>query len=140
MAENKLFATLDTTSRSFHIGREQKAIISDTVGFIQLLPPQLLTAFMSTLSELSYADLLLHVIDSADPNWEEHTNTVQDILAKLSINKPTLYVFNKIDSLPEDEQLALKYRFSRYSPHVMISARSRDESQPLIDFIDTWRP
>src|SRR3546814_5283830 len=69
LAENKLFATLDITTRSFFVDGKKKGTISDTVGFIQQLPPQLIEAFKSTLSELHYADLLLHVVDVADAGW-----------------------------------------------------------------------
>ena len=137
LAEDKLFATLDTTSRSLFIGSEQKGIISDTVGFIQQLPPQLLSAFMSTLSELEYADLLLHVVDCADPNWQEHIHTVQTIFAQLAIDKPTLYVFNKSDCLTGSQLKTLKQHLAAYAPRVIISSRSRDTMKPLIKFLSS---
>jgi|GEM_PF-505624 len=99
LAIDKLFATLDTTTRGLFIDNKQKGIISDTVGFIQQLPPNLIAAFKSTLSELQYADLLLHVVDLSDTNWQAHVQVVNQILADLKIDKEMLYVFNKKDKI-----------------------------------------
>ena len=97
-AENKLFATLDTTVRKVVIGN-LPFLLSDTVGFIRKLPTQLIESFKSTLDEVRDADLLLHVVDISHPNFEEHIASVNQILGEIqSINKPTIMVFNKIDA------------------------------------------
>lgn len=98
-AENKLFATLDTTVRKVVI-QNIPFLLSDTVGFIRKLPHMLVESFKSTLDEVREADLLLHVVDISHPNFEEHYNVVNETLAELKANdKPTIVVFNKIDAL-----------------------------------------
>tara|TARA_R110000868_G_scaffold28686_2_gene107295 strand:- start:1049 stop:2263 length:1215 start_codon:yes stop_codon:yes gene_type:complete len=97
-AENKLFATLDTTVRKVVI-QNLPFLLSDTVGFIRKLPTQLVESFKSTLDEVREADLLLHVVDISHPNFEEHIDSVHKILGEIkSANKPTIMVFNKIDA------------------------------------------
>lgn len=97
-AENKLFATLDTTVRKVVI-RNLPFLLTDTVGFIRKLPTQLVESFKSTLDEVREADLLLHVVDISHPNFEDHIASVNQILAEIkTADKPTLMVFNKIDS------------------------------------------
>ena len=97
-AEDKLFATLDTTVRKLVIGN-LPFLISDTVGFIRKLPTQLVESFKSTLDEVREADLLMHVVDITHSNFEEHKESVEKILSEInSINKPTILVFNKIDN------------------------------------------
>lgn len=96
-AENKLFATLDTTVRKVVVGN-LPFLLSDTVGFIRKLPTQLVESFKSTLDEVREADLLLHVVDISHINFEEHIDSVNKILEEIkSVNKPTVMVFNKID-------------------------------------------
>ncbi|MDT0691165.1 GTPase HflX [Salegentibacter sp. F188] len=96
-AENKLFATLDTTVRKVVI-RNLPFLLTDTVGFIRKLPTQLVESFKGTLDEVREADLLLHVVDISHPNFEEHIDSVNQILTEIkSSDKPTLMVFNKID-------------------------------------------
>ncbi len=103
-ANNRLFDTLDTTSRQLHVSDNLDVVLSDTVGFIAKLPHHLVDAFRATLEELEYADLLLHVIDSSDPNREEHIAVVDRLIAKLA--KPgtkVLRCYNKADLVsPED--------------------------------------
>ncbi len=97
-ANNRLFDTLDTTSRQLHVSDNLDVILSDTVGFIAKLPHHLVDAFRATLEELEYADLLLHVIDSADPDREEHIRVVDSLINKLA--KPgtkVLQCYNKAD-------------------------------------------
>ena len=97
-AENKLFATLDTTVRKVVI-KNLPFLMSDTVGFIRKLPTQLVESFKSTLDEVREADLLLHIVDISHPNFEEHIESVNKILGELDCgNKPTIMVFNKIDA------------------------------------------
>ncbi len=137
LAEDKLFATLDTTTRALYINGKQKGILSDTVGFIQQLPHRLIEAFKSTLSELQYADLLLHVIDISNPNWELHITVVHNILQELRIDKKILYVFNKGDKIKNG--FALTQALAKYQPYVVTSAQSKNGISPLIEFLATWK-
>ncbi|WP_298531367.1 GTPase HflX [uncultured Algibacter sp.] len=101
-AENKLFATLDTTVRKVVI-QNLPFLLSDTVGFIRKLPTQLVDSFKSTLDEVTEADLLLHVVDISHPNFEEHIASVEKILGEIkSGDKPTIMVFNKIDAYQQE--------------------------------------
>ncbi|KAB1069834.1 GTPase HflX [Tamlana haliotis] len=101
-AENKLFATLDTTVRKVVI-QNLPFLLSDTVGFIRKLPTQLVDSFKSTLDEVREADLLLHVVDISHPNFEEHIASVEKILGEIkSGDKPTIMVFNKIDAYQQE--------------------------------------
>jgi GTP-binding protein HflX len=98
-AENKLFATLDTTVRKMVI-RNLPFLVTDTVGFIRKLPTQLIESFKSTLNEITESDLLLHIVDISHPNYEEHIDSVNEILGQInSANKTLILVYNKIDSL-----------------------------------------
>jgi len=112
-AENKLFATLDTTVRKVVLGN-LPFLLSDTVGFIRKLPTQLVESFKSTLDEVREADLLLHIVDISHPNFEEHIESVQKILAEIkSADKKTIMVFNKIDqyvheTIDEDDLITEK--------------------------------
>jgi GTPase len=97
-AEDKLFATLDPTSRQVKLGDGQSAIVTDTVGFIHKLPHQLVDAFRATLEEVNRADVLVEVVDASDPHAEEHRATVQTVLDELGAgDKPRLVAFNKAD-------------------------------------------
>ncbi len=97
-AENKLFATLDTTVRKVVIGN-LPFLLSDTVGFIRKLPTQLVESFKSTLDEVREADLLLHVVDISHPSFEDHISSVEKILDEIDVSeKPTIMIFNKIDA------------------------------------------
>ena len=103
-ANNRLFDTLDTTSRQLKVSDNLDVILSDTVGFIAKLPHHLVDAFRATLEELEYADLLLHVIDSADPNREEHIQVVDRLIAKLAKEgTQVLRCYNKADLVPAEE-------------------------------------
>ena len=118
-AENKLFATLDTTVRKVVIGN-LPFLLSDTVGFIRKLPTQLVESFKSTLDEVIEADLLLHVVDIAHPNFEEHIASVNQILSEIdSLDKPTIMVFNKIDAYQpeviEEDDLVTERTTKHYS-------------------------
>lgn len=138
LAEDRLFATLDTTTRELVIDGKKKGVMSDTVGFIQQLPHHLIEAFKSTLSELKYAHLLLHVVDISDPNWQSHIQVVMQVLEELEIDKPILYVFNKADRLPEGELIG--YKVAKFDPHVLVSALSKEGITPLVDFLREWTP
>ncbi len=103
-AENKLFATLDTTVRKMVIGN-LPFLMTDTVGFIRKLPHGLVESFKSTLDEVREADILVHIVDIAHPGFEEHLNTVNSTLEEIeAANKPTIYVFNKIDAFSHVEK------------------------------------
>ncbi|MCF7566968.1 GTPase HflX [Sabulilitoribacter arenilitoris] len=118
-AENKLFATLDTTVRKVVI-QNLPFLLSDTVGFIRKLPTQLVDSFKSTLDEVREADLLLHVVDISHPNFEEHIESVNKILGEIdSSDKPIIMVFNKIDAYQaepfDDTDLVAKRTEAHYS-------------------------
>src|SRR5207248_4823780 len=95
LAVNKLFATLDPTSRRLRFPRDREVVITDTVGFIRDLPKDLVNAFRATLEELEEADLLLHVVDASDPRHEDQARAVERVLATLDVEgTPRLLVFN----------------------------------------------
>ena len=125
-AENKLFATLDTTVRKVVI-KDVPFLLSDTVGFIRKLPTQLVEAFKSTLDEVREADILVHVVDISHPDFEAHINVVTDTLRELdAVNKTTILVFNKIDAF-----YYVKKEESDLSPITK-------ENQSLEDLKKTW--
>ncbi len=130
--EDKLFATLDTSSRRLRFPRERDVIITDTVGFIRDLPRDLMAAFKSTLEELEDADLLLHLVDVSNPRFEQHIESVETILNDLHLNeKPLLLVFNKIDRLNEEEIRNLSMRYDA----IFISAIDSKTFTPLLQAI-----
>src|SRR5262245_35437460 len=108
LVEDKLFATLDPASRRLRFPRDREAIVTDTVGFIRDLPPQLVAAFRATLEELREADLFLHVVDAASPALERRIRAVRGVLEEMGLGEiPELLVFNKIDRLPPGEGVRL---------------------------------
>jgi len=126
-AEDKLFATLDTTVRKLVIGN-LPFLISDTVGFIRKLPTQLVESFKSTLDEVRESDLLLHIIDITHKNFEEHMLSVEKILSEIkSLNKPTIIVFNKIDN----------YKYESIDEDDLITKKSKVH-YTLADWKQTW--
>ncbi|MBI3599206.1 MAG: GTPase HflX, partial [Nitrospinae bacterium] len=129
LVEDKLFATLDPTSRRLRFPREHEAIISDTVGFISSLPEDLLGAFRSTLEELHDADLLIHLVDISSPDFEKQIKTVEDILFELNLSEiPRLLVFNKADRV--DKETAMN--FCRRYNAIAISALKMDNIEGLL--------
>ncbi|HEX9507745.1 MAG TPA: GTPase HflX [Myxococcales bacterium] len=130
LVEDKLFATLDPTNRRLRFPQDREVIIADTVGFIRDLPKDLMNAFRATLEELDEADLLLHVVDAADPARDEQVASVEGILGSLSLSKkPRLMVWNKIDRLsPENVQALL-----RTAGGVAISAKDGRGLEELLD-------
>lgn len=123
-AEDKLFATLDPTTRKITLPSNQTLLLTDTVGFIQKLPHHLVVAFRATLEEITEADLLLHVVDASHPNFQEQMNAVNDVLRQLKvIDKPIIIVFNKIDKVNQDEIISteapvqLQSYISAYTGH-----------------------
>jgi len=131
--EDLLFATLDTSSRRLRFPNEHEVIITDTVGFIRDLPESLFGAFRATLEEMEDADLILHLVDLSNPQFEAHIQAVEKVLEELSLQHTRrLLVFNKVDQLPEAEVAALCRRFSA----VPLSALQRKTFQPLLDELE----
>jgi GTP-binding protein HflX len=121
LAEDRLFATLDATTRTAVVAQNKQVLLSDTVGFIRKLPPQLVESFKSTLDETREADVLLHVVDAGHASFEDHMQVVRQTLAELgAADKPTLLVFNKVDLLTERGDLAALKR--GYPEAVFVSA------------------
>ena len=137
LAEDRLFATLDTRSRVLRCGwagwGEREVVMTDTVGFIRHLPKDLFAAFRATFEEAADADLLLHVVDASDPAREEHIRTVLRVLDDLELSEiPRLVVFNKIDAASLVTLRALRREF----PHAeFVSATDRETTRPLIERI-----
>ncbi len=133
VAEDKLFATLDTRARRLMLPDGQTVIVTDTVGFIRDMPKDLFQAFKSTFEETADADLLLEVIDASNPELDEHLETTERLLARLDLGHiPRLLVHNKIDLLNPDEQLALLR-----CDGVGISARDPDTLRELLERIQS---
>ncbi len=130
--EDKMFATLDTSSRKLKFPEERELIITDTVGFIRDLPEDLVAAFKSTLEELEDATLLIHLVDISNPQFENHIESVKSILSELNLDKkPVILVFNKIDKIsPSDAEIICK----RYDA-IGISAKQKETLLPLIEEI-----
>jgi GTP-binding protein HflX len=104
LAEQRMFATLDPTSRRLRLPREQEVIVNDTVGFIRDLPPDLIAAFRATLEEIDDSDLLIHLVDASNPRWQQQLESVERILGDLGhTDIPRLVVFNKSDLLSETD-------------------------------------
>ena len=130
-ANNRLFDTLDTTSRQLRVSDDLDVILSDTVGFIAKLPHHLVNAFHATLEELEYADLLLHVIDSSDPYLEQHIAVVNRLIRKLAKPEtPVLRVYNKVDRVYYDD-------IPRGKDIVPISAKKGFNMDGLLQAIET---
>jgi GTPase len=131
--ENRLFATLDTLTREVDLGDNAHVVLTDTVGFIRKLPHHLVASFRATLEEVVEAELLLHVIDAAHAGWEEQREIVEQVLADLGAqNRPTLYVFNKIDLLPTADAVALRQRVQAMLPgSVFVSTVTNGALEPL---------
>ena len=130
-ANNRLFDTLDTTTRLLTVSDTLDVVISDTVGFIRKLPHQLVEAFKATLEELEYADLLLHVIDVSNPEWKQQAQVVENLILELGAGElPRIDVYNKSDLVPAGEIL----------PHgediCSISARTGQGIEALLELID----
>ena len=129
-AEDRMFATLDPTSRRLRLPRDREVIINDTVGFIRDLPPDLITAFRATLEEMEGSDLLLHLADASSPQLDSHIASVEKILEELGLASiPRLLVFNKIDLLSEDELAGLRTANNA----VAVSALDRSTLIPLVE-------
>lgn len=133
-AKDQLFATLDPTSRQLVLPDKQETVLTDTVGFIQRLPHQLVASFQSTLEDTIQADLLLHVIDVSHPLYQEQSNAVYKVLDELKVqDKPIITVFNKIDKLPEGSELLT--RLQQQDNSVCISAKKGINLDKLLGMI-----
>lgn len=123
-AEDKLFATLDTTVRKIVV-ENLPFLITDTVGFIRKLPTQLVESFKSTLNEITESDLILHIVDISHPNYGDHIDSVNSILEQIKCsNKPSMIVFNKIDALTSEELENFRFKDSKRS-NLFISAQKK---------------
>jgi len=133
LAEKRLFATLDPSSRRLRFPRDTEVIITDTVGFIKNLPEELLVAFRATLEELESADILLHVIDISNSRHPEQIESVEDLLSELALQQiPLVRVLNKQDLVPTQERDRLSRIYNGFS----ISARQSATLRPLIDKLE----
>jgi len=142
VAENRLFATLDPTTRSFTLPNKQRVLLTDTVGFLRKLPHTLIESFKATLEEVSEADLLIHVVDLSHARVDEQMEAVDKVTKELdAYGKQTLIVFNKIDNLA-DRELAETY-VKRFSGSVAISARTGEGVDKLVqalqEALSSWR-
>ncbi|CAI8017939.1 GTPase HflX [Geodia barretti] len=132
LAEDKLFATLDSTTRKVDLPQKQQILVTDTVGFIKKLPHQLVAAFKATLEEVLEADLLLHIVDVSHPEAEAQIAAVNVVLKELDATDiPMFMVFNKIDRLKSDEELHILQ--CQYPDALPISAQRGDGIPALID-------
>jgi GTP-binding protein HflX len=133
VAEDALFATLNPVSRRLRFPKEREVVITDTVGFIRKLPPELKDAFRTTFEEIDTADLLLHVLDASSPEIDEHYATVNELLRELEYDqKPTVVVLNKIDRCDEETVRGLIRRYDG----VPVCALDRETFGPLLEKID----
>jgi GTPase len=135
-AEQRMFATLDPTSRRLRLPREQEIIINDTVGFIRDLPPGLLSAFRATLEEIGDSTLLLHLVDISNPRWSQHIQSVERILEELkSLTIPTIIVLNKSDLVDPETTAAITRQLAQGGTRdvVAISATNRKTFPPLLE-------
>jgi len=136
--EDRLFATLDSATRTVDLGSGHEALVTDTVGFIRKLPHDLVASFRSTLEEAGESDLLLHVIDASHSDWEEHYDVVNAVLADLGLKEhPRVLVFNKVDRLTHAEEEALRERIRAFEPlpAVFVSAFDQESLAALRDTI-----
>ncbi len=133
-AEDLLFATLDPTSRRLRFPRDMEVILTDTVGFIRNLPAELLKAFESTLEELFEADLLLHVIDVANPGWRSQVDVVEELLRDLELDRiPCLRVYNKVDLVDGET----RQRLAAAMDGIPVSAVDKTTLAPLLERVET---
>jgi len=142
IAENRLFATLDPTTRSFTLPNKQRVLLTDTVGFLRKLPHTLIESFKATLEEVHEADLLIHVVDLSHPRVDEQMEAVDAVIKELdAFGKQTLIVFNKIDNLRNREQVEAYLK--RFPGSVAISARTGESVNTLVqalqDALSSWR-
>lgn len=134
--ENRLFATLDATTRTVDLDSSTKVLMTDTVGFIRKLPHHLVASFKSTLEEITEADIILHVVDITHPQMDDHIAVVKETIADLgAAHTPVVYVFNKIDAL--NDRTIIKDLQTKYEPSVFISAHRGINILGLNEFLTT---
>ncbi|MCB1050168.1 MAG: GTPase HflX [Acidobacteria bacterium] len=132
-ADDRLFVTLDATSRLWVVDPVMRVALSDTVGFIRKLPHDLVASFRGTLSEVQDSDLLFHVIDACHPHWEELVQAVEDVIDSITEEPiPTVKIFNKIDQLPEIELKSLR---RNYPDALFLSALTKEGVEELKAFV-----
>ncbi|MBR3635516.1 MAG: GTPase HflX [Lachnospiraceae bacterium] len=138
LAEDMLFATLDPTTRICRLSSGQNILMTDTVGFINKLPHNLIDAFRSTLEEVRYADILLHVVDVSDPDAEAHMKTVYETLDELNAaNKPVITLLNKIDKLNDNSREASRFIKDIKAGHTLcVSAFTGEGAIDVLDEIE----
>ena len=137
LVEDKLFATLDTTTKVFYPSPQKKILMSDTVGFISELPHHLIEAFKSTLDELKYSDLLLIVVDLSNKIWKDQIRVVLDMLKALDVDKPYLFVFNKIDKVEKIEDL--QEELEGFRPYVLTQTLKKEGADSLVKFLKDYK-
>ncbi|MCC5877612.1 MAG: GTPase HflX, partial [Candidatus Sumerlaeia bacterium] len=131
LAEDKLFATLDPTTRRIELPNNQVLLLTDTVGFIRKLPHMLVDAFMATLEEAQVSDFLVHVVDASHPNAAEHVTVTLNVLKELKADeRPMLFVLNKLDLVEDEMALASLKKIAQ--PHVIISAKTGEGVEALV--------
>jgi GTP-binding protein HflX len=136
LAEQRMFATLDPTSRRLRLPREQEVIVNDTVGFIRDLPPDLIAAFRATLEEIDDSDLLIHLVDASTTRWHQQLESVERILGELGHTSiPRLVVFNKADLLAPDELEAILRQACQVGARecLAVSALDAETLRPLLE-------
>ena len=134
LAENKLFATLDPTTRRLRFPEEHEIVLADTVGFIRDLPKELMEAFRATLEELNEADMLIHVLDASHPEMEQQLESVEKILEELGLSDiPRILLLNKWDNIPKNAQDPLLERFSNAFPVSALSGFGLAEASAFIE-------
>ncbi len=137
LVEDKLFATLDSTTRILKLNKNKKILISDTVGFIRKLPHNLIASFKSTLNVVRQADIILHVVDISHPFFEERMEVVNTTLKELGCEKtPQILLFNKIDLLKEKEKI--EYLTNKFSNSLVISAQKGMNIRKLLKMLDEF--
>lgn len=138
LSEDKLFATLDPTSRRLHLPNGQNLVLTDTVGFVRKLPHRLVEAFKATLEEAVVSNFVLHVVDASNEELDEHMTTTNEVLEELgALGKPTLLVFNKIDNV--DDEAKLQKLRTRYPQAYFLSAHTgegiSDLQEKMVDMV-----
>lgn len=135
LAEDKLFATLDPTTRRLTLHGGQTVLLTDTVGFVRRLPHRLVEAFKATLEEAALSDFLIHVVDSSNPDLEHHMATTLDVMEELGAkNQPTITVFNKIDLI--DDPLTLSSLKARFPKACFLSIKTQEGVSTLLSMIE----
>ncbi len=135
LVEDKLFATLDTTTRKFKLPSGQDILLIDTVGFIRKIPHSLVESFKSTLEEATYTDILLHVVDVSNPMAEEHAEATLAVLKELKADKkPMITILNKVDQC-QDRSMMLKFKL-KFPKTVMVSALKQEGFEKLFEMME----